>query len=251
MRISMKLFKRNGWYYIRFSRTKKRALRTKDKRVAQRLFKAVEREILKGRLIQLDEGEKITLAEFKDIFFKRHTDIADRTFDAYELAADLLIDSIGGSTLLKRINDNKIEKFKSDCLTRKVKKVSINTYLRHIRGFLNKAHEWGYTNEKAKIKFYKLSKRLPTIFTPKEIKAIRKYAKKHDYQIYRFLEFGLWSACRRAEIANFQWQHLIDENSTRIYGKGNKERVIPLLPGAKKAMGQLKILAMCLSIITI
>ena len=110
MRLPMKLYTRNGWYYIRFSRTKKRALRTKDPRLAQRLFRSVEREILKGRLIQLDEGKKTTLAEFKDIFFKKHTDIADDTHDAYDLAFKLFIDSVSGSTLLYRVNENSIDK---------------------------------------------------------------------------------------------------------------------------------------------
>lgn len=104
MRLSMKLFKRNGWYYIRFSRTKKRALRTKDKKVAQQLFKSVEREILKGRLIKLDKGVKTTLLEFKDIFFKRHTDIADDMHDAYDLAFRLFIDSTSLETCFMSIN---------------------------------------------------------------------------------------------------------------------------------------------------
>ncbi|NNL32135.1 MAG: tyrosine-type recombinase/integrase, partial [Flavobacteriaceae bacterium] len=45
--------------------------------------------------------------------------------------------------------------------------------------------------------------------------------------------------CRRAEIARLQWQD-VQGDTCRIIGKGDKERVIPLLPKAQEAMGAKK-----------
>ena len=239
MHFFMKMFIRNGWYYIRFSRTKKRALGTKDKRVAQQLFKSVEREVLKGRLIQLDKGKKATLSEFKDIFFKGHTDTADDTHDAYDLAFRLFIDSTSGSTLLSRINEKSTNKFKTDCRARGCRKTSVNTYLRHLRGILNKAFEWGFIKEKVPVKFYKIGKRHPRVLTTDERKQLLKYAKKNDCEMYHVIKFALWTGARRAEIARLKWQD-IDGDSAMIIGKGDKERTIHLLPKALEAMGEIK-----------
>ena len=38
----MRLIQRNGWYYIKFARTKKKALRTRDATEAQQLFNIVQ-----------------------------------------------------------------------------------------------------------------------------------------------------------------------------------------------------------------
>ena len=54
--------------------------------------------------------------------------------------------------------------------------------------------------------------------------------------MYRVIKFALWTGTRREEIANLKWQD-IQGNMARIIGKGNKERTIPLLPGAIEAMG--------------
>ena len=130
-------------------------------------------------------------------------------------------------------------KFKADCRARGCRKTSINTYLRHIRGFLNKAHDWGYINGAPKIDLYRLGKRHPRVLTEKERKAILKAAKNSNYELYRIIQFALWTGARRAEIASLTWQN-VQGNKAALTGKGGKERTIPLLPAAKKAMGRKK-----------
>ena len=71
MNLSMRMFKKeNGYYYYEIERGKKRSLRTKDKREAKRLYNIIKKEALKGRLVQLDGDKRITLSEFKDVFFE-------------------------------------------------------------------------------------------------------------------------------------------------------------------------------------
>jgi len=230
MKITMRMFQRkNGYFYYEFERDKPRSLYTKDRREATGLYNILKREYLARRLIQLDSGKKTTLKEFKNKFFKEHTDISDKTQAAYELAIKLLIDTVGESTLLSRINKNEIGEFKRQCLMRGVKKVSVNTYLRHIRGILNKAHEWGDIKQKVKVEMYRLPKRHPRILLDDERKRILEYAKKNDFEMYRIIEFALWTGARRAEIANLKWQDMRGD-MCRLIGKGDKERTIPLLP---------------------
>jgi integrase len=232
MKITMRMFKRNkaGYWYYSLRRGHEKSLRTKDKREATRLYNIIKKEVLKGRLVQLDGDKRITLREFKDIFFAGHTDIADDTIAAYDLAYRLFLQSFKGATLLSRINEKHINKFKSDCLARGCRKTSVNTYLRHLRGILNKAFEWGTIKKKVPVKLYRIPKRHPRTLAEDERNAILEYAKKHDFEMYRIIKFALWTGTRREEIANLTWQDIRDDTA-RIIGKGDKERTIPILPG--------------------
>jgi hypothetical protein len=162
MKINMRMYRRkSGFYYYELKRNKPRSLKTKDKREAQALYKIIKRKFLKGQIKELDTDKHIPLSQFKEIFFIQHTDLADDTIDAYDLATRLFIDSVGGATLLGRIGSKHITRFKSDCRARGVRKTSVNTYLRHLRTVFNKAHEWGYISKKINVKFFKIGKRHP------------------------------------------------------------------------------------------
>jgi len=240
MKLSMNLFKRkNGIYYVWIKRNQAKSLRTRNKAEAQQLFNALKKSELKKRIAFLDNEKRTTLKEFKKVFFLRHTDIEDDTIRAYDLGFKLLSDSIGENTLLSRINESKIDKFKKDCIIRGCKKVSINSYLRSVRVILNKAFRWKLLDKKVEFEFFKIGERLPKIIEAEDRKAILSYAKKNDYEMYRVILFALWTGCRRAEIARLQWQD-VQGDTCRIIGKGDKERVIPLLPKAQEAMGAKK-----------
>ncbi len=245
----MRLFQRsNGYWYYETERDKPKSLKTKNKKKAKGLYKIIEQEYFNGRVAELDGDKRTTLKEFKEIFQREHTDIDQDTVDAYDLAFRLLADSIGEKTMIGRIADSRkigkrvnphLEKFKRDCLRRKCRKTTINTYLRHIRGILNKAYDWGYTDHKVKIAFYKIPKRHPRILRNEETKAILKYARKHDIEMYRIILFILWTGARREEVQSFVWQN-VRGKSARLIGKGDKERTVPLLQKALAAMGPKK-----------
>ena len=227
----------NTWY-IEFRRGKHRSLRTKDEKLARQTFAKIEREWLKGRLVELDESaRKITLGNFKTLFLSSHTDLADRTIAAYELSLRLLCDSLGASTLLNRVPAN-CKKFVDDCKARGVKPVSINTYLRHIKAALYWAHEERYLKRKPKIKMLRISKRLPRVLSRQEIAAVLRYARRQDFEMYRVITFALWTGARRAEISSAKWENVLEE-SIKLTGKTG-ERIVPLLPMAVHSMGPQK-----------
>jgi site-specific recombinase XerD len=236
MKILMRMFKRrNGFWYYTIERNRPHSLKTNLKSEATVLFNSIKREYLKGKIKELDKGQRITLSEFKHIFASRHTDIADDTIDAYDLAMRLFIATAGGSTLLSRA-ESQIDNFKTVCRARGVKKVSVNTYLRHIRTILNKAYEWKYIEQKPVVKLYKIGKRLPRILDKDEIELLLLHSQHCHFQMHRIIKFALWTGCRRAEIHGLRWQH-IKGDSCRVIGKGDKERTIPLMAGALEALG--------------
>ena len=237
--MSMRLFKRGPTYYIEFKRGIKRSLGTADKKEAQRLFKLAKVEYLKGKLVKLDESERITLGEFVEAYLNTRYDVSALTLKKDNIALKVFVDSIGPGAALKAVRERDIDRFKKDCLARGLKKTSINSYLRHIRTAFNWAREKELIKKKVKIQLFKKSKRLPRTLSPDEIGKIRAYSEKHDLELYRMIEFALWTGCRREEIKSLNWQNVQDDH-LRIIGKGDKERVIPLLPGAKEAMGPRK-----------
>jgi integrase len=233
----MRLYKRkNGYWYYETRRNRPVSLQTKNKREAQQLYAIIKKEVLRQRLVQLDSDKRATLAEFKDIFFLRHADIGDKARDAYDLAMRLFLDSTGETSLIGRITEDNIRIFKSVCLARGCRKTTVNNYLRHLRTIFNKALAWGYITQTPKLDFYRIPKNQPRTLTKTEQKALLSKARETDPEMARIIVFALWTGCRRAEIAGLQWQH-IQNNMAKIIGKGGKERTIPLLPRAIKAIG--------------
>ncbi len=240
MKLNMNIFKRkNGVYYVMIKRNQARSLKTKNKAEALQLLNRLKKSEYQKRLSFLDGKKRTTLKQFRKIFFDRHTDLADDTTRAYDLGFKLLSDSVGENTLLARISEGRIDKFKKDCLIRGCKKVSINSYLRSIRVVLNKAYRWKLLDRKVEFDFLKVGERLPRVLSAEERKAILNYAEKNDYEMFRVIQFALYTGARRAEIAGLKWQD-VQGDTCHLIGKGNKERVIPLVPGAWEAMGTKK-----------
>lgn len=233
----MRLYKRpNGYWYYEQERNRPISLKTKNKREAQKIYNILKKEVLYERLVELDGDKRATVAEFKEIFFERHTDIGHDAKAAYDLACRLFIDSVGETALMGRIGESQIQQFKTVCLSRGCRKTTVNTYLRHLRTIFNKAHAWGYLQKKISLKFYRIPKTQPRVLTKKERRAILAKAKKTYPEMHQVIQFALWTGARRAEIARLTWQR-VQGNTATLIGKGGKERTVPLLPQAIQAMG--------------
>lgn len=228
---SMRLFTRNGWYYIEFGRANKKSLKTKDKEKARQIFERAESERIQEKFFPLDPERRITLGQFKDLYLATRINAPRKTYKADKLALNLLIDVLGKSTALRVVNEAKIENFKKACLARDCKPISINTYLRHIKAALSVAADWYPTFKRPKIAMFKV-KRLPRPLDPRQINKLLKRAKKHWPDFYPMLIIFLWTGIRRSEILTLQWENIrLDKQAiARIVGKGNKERIIPLAP---------------------
>lgn len=233
----MKLIKRNNDYWaITFGRNKIKSTGTKNKAEAQRIFNAV-----KSGKLEFNSGAKpintSLLSEFMDEYLNSRHDKSAKTLAADELAIGKLIDFTGDAKL-GEISTETIERFKIHCKASSLKTTSINTYLRHIRTFLNAACELEYIQNKITVKLLKTGKRLPRFLSDGERNAILDYAQKHNNQMYRIIELALYTGMRLGEIHALDYSNIINNGALlRIIGKGNKERIIPLLPQALAAMG--------------
>ncbi|MBF0412379.1 MAG: site-specific integrase, partial [Desulfamplus sp.] len=70
--------------------------------------------------------------------------------------------------------------------------------------------------------------KLIRVISPDDIQKILTYSKKHEHEMYRIIFFALYTGCRREEIVKLRYEDIKDGCIT-IHGKGNKERLIPLV----------------------
>ena len=121
-------------------------------------------------------------------------------------------------------------------MVRKLSHFTINTYRRHILSAWAYAKECSYINKIPTFKPIKTGDHLPRILTKTEIKKILKYARKNDFEMWRIIKFSLWTGCRRIDLLSLRHQD-INGNLAKITGKGGRQDIIKLLPGAMKAVG--------------
>jgi integrase len=234
---NMRLFQRNGWFHVEYERNRTISLKTKDPGKANAIFDEMEKEALRGRLMLLDQRERVSISEFIVIYTQDpdRSELSQDTLDTDKIAFQRLIDVVGDIPL-KLVNNDSIKKFKSTMLAH-VKKTSINTYLGHIRAGLNWARDEGYLEKAPVIKKYKLGESHPRPIEKEDVAKILKYAKKNQPEMYRIITFALFTGCRRAEIVRARYQHIKNDVIT-VKGKGEKERSFPLLTQALPEEGR-------------
>ena len=242
MNSAMRIYKRkNGSWYVALPGNIRKSLQTKNEREAKAKLVQLEKEALKGRLIKLDEAERIRLNGFIQEYLENRQDLSASTRRMDELSLRILGDTMQPDIPLKLISTDKINRFKKISLSRGVSPISINTYIRHIKAALNYAVEMGYIDKKKLpvLSSLKTPQRLPRLLSPDEIKNILERSKNKNHEMYRIILFALWTGCRLSEILNIQWQD-IKNNAIWVIGKGNKQRLIPLTAGAVEAIGSQK-----------
>lgn len=247
----MRLYQRNGIYYVEFERGNKQSLKTTDEKLAKSLFDRMYRERLLGRLVRLDPSPNITLEDFTKEYLKSRICGSELTRDQDSLALRQLASVLGGKTLLKSIDSNKIKKFVSTSVNvglgdnpKPLAPASINSYLRHIKVAFRSAVEDGYLKQAPTIKLLKTGKHLPRYLRPDKIKAILAKAEELKPEFAKRLHFYLWTGARRNEAKNLTWQdvNLRKTKNPRVTlnGKGDKQRVVPLMPPIVKILKTIK-----------
>ena len=231
MFINMKLFRRsNGYWYIRFERGKEKSLRTKDRKLAEKLFKEIQKEVLKGKIILLEKQEKINLSEFIQEYLSWAEKIKSYESVRRDKVALNNFLKIIGNKPLRIIGIRNVEKFITTCLDLGRKRSGINVDYRHLKAAFNKAREWGYIKENpfTKVKPLREEKKPPRFLSQEEVKKVLE-AIKHDKDFYDIVLFTLETGCRRQEVLNLEAKDIDFLNGfIRIRGKGNKERIIPM-----------------------
>ncbi len=228
----MKLFRRsNGYWYIRFERGKEKSLRTKDRRLAERLFREIQKEALKGRLILLEKQKKISLSNFIEEYLawgEAHKAPSTVRRDSWALNRFL---QFVGDRPLRSISAKLIEDYRTFLLQNGRKPSSVNVEYRHLKAAFNKAKDWGYIKENpvTRLKPLKEPKTPPKFLSRQEAQHLLGHLKKHDPDFHDLVLFGLETGARRIEILRLRWEDINWEfKRIRLHGKGNKTREIPM-----------------------
>lgn len=234
-----------GSFYIYFKRGQKRSLRTKDRKTAKDIAKIAVEQYFQKKITTLRKGKRHLISEYLTIYKKNRSDLSLDTLKMDETSINVLIDIIGDK-FIEDVNTGDIENFKrvhrlrrKDNRKGKVSKTSINSYLRHLKAFFRQARKDSITQSIPEFKRLKTSQKLPKILTPEEKNRLLKYCFKNDMEFWRIIQFALFTGCRRREILSARWENLSNSLIT-VFGKGGKERNVPLIQKAKTAMGKQK-----------
>ena len=233
LKLNMKLFRRsNGYWYIRFERGKEKSLRTKDRKIAEKLFKEIQKEVLKGKIILLEKQEKISLSEFIQEYLKwAETRKSKATVYRDKWALTKFLEFVGDIPL-RTISLKKVEEYFTFLKHQKGRKnTSLNVEYRHLKSAFNKAKDWGYIKENpfTRMKPFKEEKRPPAFLSKEEVALVLDYLKKTDKDFHDLVLFTLETGARRIEVLRFRWEHIDWKNKKiTLYGKGDKIRKVPL-----------------------
>jgi len=240
LKIEMKLFRRsNGYWYIRFERGKEKSLRTKDKRLAERLFREIQKEALKGRLILIEKQERISLSQFIQEYLEwsaTRKSLSSYKRDKWSLER---FKEVIGDRALRAITTRDVDNYFSALLSQGRKPAGINVDYRHLKAAFNKAIEWGYLkkNPFARVKPLKTPYKPPKFLSEDEVKQVLNYLSQKDKEFHDVVIFAIETGCRRKEIANLRLNDIDFETGyIRILGKGNKERFIPMTSRLRKIL---------------
>lgn len=254
MTMGMQPFKRGNRWYVRWwenGRDNRRSLGPKVKTEAQ--AKKVVDDMDKARQnrrlglmdpsrIRLDQACEEYLATLGG-HTKKGTwagQVAELTHRRYACSFKAIKEYAGPGCLLRSITSRKLSAFAAHRLAAGVTPAGVNADLRAVRAFLRKAARWEWIERAPEIDMIKESKRLPRHLTPDQVEALLKAEQNPDRR--RLWIFLFWTGCRRAEAHNLRWEHITWEPkpSAMVTGKGDKQRMVPLLPKAVEALGEPK-----------
>jgi len=241
--MDMRLFIRNGNYHVEFPGGKRQSLRTSDEKTARGIFREIEKEYLRGRLIQLDNIKKVSISELSKLYSTHRPGISKWTEKKDALSMKLLREAIG-DIQIKTLTTAKIDEFKSKCLARGTTPQSVNGYLRHIKAALSYAVDEGYIPKKPKLKTIPVNKQAMSerIISPDDIEKILQAARVKDENLWHYFTVLLWTGARRREALNLMWQDCNLKNNYALLRKtkGKKNRKVPLLPPVIEVLAPIK-----------
>jgi len=242
LKIAMKLFRRsNGYWYIRFERGKEKSLRTKDRRLAERIFREIQKEALKGRLILLEKQEKISLREFiKEYLEWSSVHKAESTYKRDKWALEKFMDFVGDRPL-RSISSRSIEQYRTFLLKNGRKPTSVNVEYRHLKAAFSKAQEWGYIKENpfARLKPLKEPKTPPKFLRYEEVRRVLDHLEQTDRDFRDLVLLTLETGARRIEVLRLRWEHVdFDRGCLFLHGKGDRMREVPLTSRLREVLLQ-------------
>jgi len=231
---------RAGFWFLDLQLNGKRireTLETKDKRLATARANI--------RLRELDEQPRytrITIKEFFDLFlawakprqaatsYRNYVSITKRILEEVSVTYMDQMERVKAEELMIR-------------LERKMTARGANYYMRGLRVIFNLALEWKYVpvNPFSKIKMFMEPTIKPRVMKRKELEAFFAKLKEDRPQYFDLFLVYLFTGMRRGEALQLEWEDVDFENDTlTVHGKGDKYRLIPMMPVVKNIFLKLR-----------
>lgn len=241
----MKLYWRNGIPYVRYQDQGRDVWRSLGKGTSEaqavKIIKRLKQRRKEGSLGVLDPS-RVRLRAFIDEYttHRKKLALSPHTTRQDGKALESLASVLGENILLRSITQRKLQEWSGHMTGRGRSPFTVQSYLSHILAALETAAEWGMLAAPPKVKRTKIIKTpelLDRALTPDEMQAV--IDKEPNEQRRALWTFAVWTGMRRQEIADLTWpkMHLNDARPwCTVVGKGQKERVVPLLPAAVQAL---------------
>lgn len=178
-----------------------------------------------------------------------------RTIDYYKSCIGYFLDFMGkdkttGDITLALLNEYHLtmkKKVKYDghpyCKQEgKISSITLQSYIRQLRVYLSWLFREGYieTNLQEKFRLPKAEKKIVSVLSDEEIeKLLNKYKKNTEMSVRNacILALMLDSGLRLSEVTNLNYDNVfMSQNIIKVYGKGQKERIVPLGTYTKKML---------------
>lgn len=180
----------------------------------------------------------VTLDEFiSDYLHGIESHVSALTIETYRKSLRKFAEFMGGAVAIDSIGRRDISAFAAHRLEEGLSPETVNLDLRQIRAALNKAVRWEYLSKAPLVEMVKAPKRLPRHLTAEQMRII--LDAETDPNFKRLWTFLVWTGCRRGEALGLKWEDV--EFGVRpqalVTGKGDRQRMVPLLPPAVAALG--------------
>lgn len=168
------------------------------------------------------------------IFSKRAQGLTNKSIDSYHNMLHIFIDYFGPDQAIDTLDLKSIQRFAIDLRSRSLSKASISTYIRNAKIFLRwVSDEYGLAFDPKKIKVPKSPKKKAHIYSDDEIQQIFDSIQspvlwisvRNCAMVALMLDCGI----RQCELCNLQRSNIdIANKCMKVYGKGDKERFVPI-----------------------
>lgn len=245
MRDSVRYYSRGKRWYIQWWQDGRRVTKSmgpavKSEAQAAAIVLEMEKAGLEDKLARLDPS-RLTLGRFIPQYLsERKGHIKPNSLNRYDVSLRMLKAGLGENCLLRSITTRKLQQWAGQRLVAGVSRAGVNADLRHIRGALNWAAEVGMLKAAPKVKMLKEAQNLPRHLTADQVELLLEAESNQDRR--RLWVFLLWTGMRRSEALGMRWAHIAwdPKPAAMVTGKGDKQRMVPLLPSAVASLANME-----------
>jgi len=162
--------------------------------------------------------------------------VTPRTIVWYQAAFKSYRASLGGDAFPTKVN---LQQFVIALRQREIRPVTCNTYIGAMNAFCVWLHEEGHAAERVKLPKLRVERRILALLDDTQMRVLIGYKPKHFYQarLHLAVLLVLDTGLRISEALNLHHHDVdVDNLVLKVFGKGQKERLVPFSPELRKRL---------------